>query len=327
MEYSKVYMVVNPFSGLGSSLKLFESIKNQLDSKKFDIKTLITTKRNDFVRVINENNWHDTLLMVFGGDGSFNQVMTEIIKNDISVQLLPIPCGTSNVYNKTVLVNKETIAEKINTYKLQSKQYRVGEVEYEKGRLAYFFSMCGVGFDAYIVHKLNQMRKKKLYIWSYLTVSVEELLLKGYKPVNFRVFMDTKVFENVFFSLFFNINAYGGPFAFFEKVGTYSDDFLYMIKFAQMGMSSLPYIYAKALKNYVSLLLNLPAFPRCHSEQSEESNRGFHYTEFMEAMIDQVGKSDCRNLQDKIYVHIDGDPLTTLPVVVRKSLKSITVYS
>lgn len=310
ITYSKIFIAVNPASGLGNSIKLFESIKNQLNNKKFEIKTFITTKKEDLVKIINENDWEDTLLMVFGGDGSFNQVINEIIKNNVSVHLLPLPCGTSNVYNKAVSVDKETIAEKINFCRLQSKQFRVGEVEYDKGRVAYFFSMCGAGFDAYIVEKLNNIRKRKLYIWSYLTVSIRELFLKNYKPVNFRIFVDTKIFQNVFFALFFNINAYGGPFAFFKEVGASHNDLLYMIKFEKMGVGSVPYIYAKALKNYLSLLFS----------NYKSGENPFPYIECMEAMLD-------KNSSDKVLVHVDGDPLTTLPVIVRKSPKSITVCS
>lgn len=312
--YNKIHLVVNPASGIGSSLKLLESIKNCLDNKKFEVTTDITTTKYDFVKIVNEKDWKDTLLVLLGGDGSFNQVITEIIKNNIPIKLVPVPAGTSNVYNNLVKVNKKDIAQKINSQKLEPKQYKVAEVEYNKGKLAYFFSMCGVGFDAHIVEKLSRMRKKKLYIWSYFTTSVEELFLKRFQATPFRIFTDTKVWQRVFFALFFNTIAYGGPFT-FSRERTYSDDFLYLLNFDNSGISTTPSIYAKAFKSYLYSLVNHPKQIKTTPKYCD-----FHFLEFTEAIVDTTS-------DDKIYVHIDGDPLTTLPVVIRKSLKSITVYS
>lgn len=308
LSYSKIFIVVNPASGIGNSLKLSRILTQQLDSKKFEIKHYVTKSREDFVRVVNENKWEDTLLLLLGGDGSFNQVINEILKNNIPVQIIPIPSGTSNVYNRAIQVEKKNIAWKINEYRLIPKSFRVGEVEYEGGKLAYFFSMCGIGFDAYIVEKLAKIRKKKLYIWSYLTTAVYELFIKRLKPANFRIFVNTQIIENVFFAIFFNIVAYGGPFAFSGRVGLYNEDFLYMIKFDRAGIGSIPSIYTKALKNFLFSLASVT------------NEADFNFSEVMEAIIDPVSP-------EKVYVHIDGDPLTTLPVIARKSLKSVTVYS
>ncbi|MFN7181795.1 MAG: diacylglycerol/lipid kinase family protein, partial [Planctomycetota bacterium] len=197
----------------------------------------------------------------------------------------------------------ENVIARINSFTLKSTQYRVGEIELHNGKVYYFFSMCGIGFDAHIVEKLHQKRKKKLYLWSYLTATFEELLIRGYRPDKFRIFLDTKRLDNVFFAIIFNINAYGGPFHFAHKKGSYRDDFLELIKFENAGKGSIPYIYAKALFNNFELAKDFPT------------------VSFIEVFIEPEISTD------KIPVHIDGDPLDYLPVAIRKSEKSIVIYS
>ncbi len=257
----------------------------------------------NFKKIINQDNWDNTLLMLFGGDGSLNKVINEIITSQIKVKLLPIPCGTSNVFNFATQINIKNITDRINNQNLQAKQYQLGEVELENGKVFYFFSISGIGFDAYVVEKLHRMRREKLYIWSYITLSFEELILKEYKASNFRIFLDTKIINNVFFAIIFNINAYGGPFHFANKKGSCNTDFLYLVKFENMGASSIPYIYGKALLNNLKLC------------------KDYSTIQFMEVFIEPEVSSS------KIPVHTDGDPLYYLPVAIRKSEKTIVIYS
>ncbi|MFN7182257.1 MAG: diacylglycerol kinase family protein, partial [Planctomycetota bacterium] len=106
-------MLVNPYSGLLSSLKLCETIKKKLNYKNFEIITCITSGKEDFRRIINQTKWENTLLMLFGGDGSFNVVINEIIKGQIELKLLPIPSGTSNVYNYATQIKVENVIDRI----------------------------------------------------------------------------------------------------------------------------------------------------------------------------------------------------------------------
>ena len=176
-----VNLIVNPIAGN----KALRSIKNIEDllNKKASLTTFITQKKGDaelFAKQISSQFSvpSSQLIIVAGGDGTFNEVINGILSSKESaakkkiVTLAFIPLGTTNVLAKELNI-PENVGEAVHLALTgTAKKISLGRIN---GR--YFALMAGIGFDGEAVLRAKDSMKKisgkEAYIFSGINALIK----------------------------------------------------------------------------------------------------------------------------------------------------------
>ncbi|MEK7698411.1 MAG: diacylglycerol kinase family protein, partial [Nitrospirota bacterium] len=185
-----VNLIVNPIAGN----KALRSIKNIEDllNKKASLTTFITQKKGDaelFAKQIisefrgdkppfSKEGQGGDLVIVAGGDGTFNEVINGILSSKESaakkktVPLAFIPLGTTNVLAKELNI-PENVGKAVHLALTgAAKKISLGRIN---GR--YFALMAGIGFDGEAVLRAKDSMKKisgkEAYIFSGINTLIK----------------------------------------------------------------------------------------------------------------------------------------------------------
>ena len=92
----KCLIIYNPNSGKGTVSKYLEDVKQLIFKKNYEIVDIIATKGRGDATDIVENYPYVDLVMSFGGDGTFNEIINGNFKRKEQLLLTHIPVGTTN---------------------------------------------------------------------------------------------------------------------------------------------------------------------------------------------------------------------------------------
>ena len=172
-----VNLIVNPIAGS----RAFRSIKKIecLLRGKTSLRTFVTQKKGDaesFAQQISSQSTVDSsqsLVIVAGGDGTFNEVINGLLLSGKPVFKLPlafIPLGTTNVLAKELNI-PENIEEAVHlALSGTAKKISLGRINNR-----YFSLMAGIGFDGEAVFRVNNSIKKISGKGAYILSGIKTL--------------------------------------------------------------------------------------------------------------------------------------------------------
>src|SRR5699024_6269779 len=148
-------------------------------------------------------------VVVAGGDGTINEVISGIAEKDYRPKLAIIPAGTTNDFARALHVPKDIrTAIDVITKHSQVRSLDIGKV---KGN--YFINIAGGGDLTELTYDVPIKMKAAIGQLAYYIKGIE--MLPFLKPVETRIEYDDKVFEGeIMMFLIANTNSIGG----FEKV-------------------------------------------------------------------------------------------------------------
>ena len=167
MTESKPWMVIiNPTAGSGSSAKKWRQIEKLLTHYKFNFEYTFTQYANHSVELVHQaiDKGIRNLISV-GGDGTLHNIINGIMtqnkvpSNIINVGVIPI--GTGNDWVRTHGISKK-IDEAIKTIlNGKCKLQDIGEIKFlnENKSNVFFNNLVGVGFDGYVVSKVEKYKR------------------------------------------------------------------------------------------------------------------------------------------------------------------------
>lgn len=191
----KVSLIINPIAGN----KAFRSIKRIKDilKERTSLTTYITEKKGD-AYLFAEDVKDSELIIVGGGDGTFNEVINGLMSADKDIPLAFLPLGTTNVLAKELGI-PEDIENAIDiALNNKPKMVSLGRITIHR-ITRYFCLMAGMGFDGEAVYgvKNNMIKRfsgKGAYIFSGLKtwfryspslirVKTTDGILEGYSAI------------------------------------------------------------------------------------------------------------------------------------------------
>ena len=193
--------MANPISGQGRAARRLGAVEGFLRGLGIDTHAVVTRKAGDAREAA--SGVADGLILSFGGDGTFNEVLNGA---DLERCVLGVlPAGTGNVLAKELGLLDNPISA-------------VGQLA--EGGLAHldlgvcngrrFISMCGAGADAYIVREVHKNRRRHLTKLHYLGPVFQQSL----RPIQWgiRVTVDGQLFaQDANAVCVGNTRSYGGP--------------------------------------------------------------------------------------------------------------------
>jgi YegS/Rv2252/BmrU family lipid kinase len=217
------FIIANPTSGNRNFSKLWKEIQQLLKNKKLDYSFAFTQfSKHEIALVQNAIKIGFRNIMSIGGDGTLHHVVNGIMSqryvktSDITISVIPL--GTGNDWVKTYNIPRD-IKEAIEIiYKKNIITQDIGVLK-TVNTITYFNNVAGIGYDGYVVNKLQSL--KKFGSISYLIAGFYGML--SYKKSNFKILIDNKVITTDCLMTVFGICKYsGGGMQFTEKINTSS---------------------------------------------------------------------------------------------------------
>ncbi len=128
----------------------------------------------------------DDLVLVCGGDGTVNEVINGIAPGETALGILP--GGTANILAKELRLPHDPLIAARQIPHWKPRRIPLGQaswrVPHEAPPIArrYFVSVAGVGFDAYIIHKLSWSFKLSWGVPAYILEAVRQTLRYRFPP-------------------------------------------------------------------------------------------------------------------------------------------------
>ncbi|MBT5859259.1 MAG: acylglycerol kinase family protein, partial [Flavobacteriales bacterium] len=140
----KIKFIVNPISGTGKQKNIERYINQYLDKNKFDYNISYTEKSEHAKEIcklaISEKY---NIIIAVGGDGTVNEIASELIDTDITLGV--IPCGSGNGFAYHIGMNKN-IAKAVKQINNSDTQI----IDSCTANGDKFINVSGIGFDAHI---------------------------------------------------------------------------------------------------------------------------------------------------------------------------------
>lgn len=162
---TKWFVIINPKSGGGSSRKKWPFIKALLNFHGFDFDFAFTEYPKHSSKIVQEVIKKDFKNIIsVGGDGTLhnivNGVMSQRFASSETINIGVVPIGTGNDWVRTHQIPKD-IKKAIEIIKNGNiKKQDVGKITLENQieKPVYFINLAGIGFDGYIVSKVEKIK-------------------------------------------------------------------------------------------------------------------------------------------------------------------------
>ena len=200
----KLAVIVNPIAGGGRSYRLIQRYIRRWPHSQWEVELMTTRADQRAGSLAREMLKHPPdLLAVCGGDGTINEVASQIANPPFPVAV--VPAGTANVMARELGLPLDPIKALQIALKRKVRKVDLGELSGGSGRR--FLFVAGIGFDAYVVSSVNPRLKKMLGKAAFMIEAVRSLC--NYTFPEFRIVAGNREFSGTS-CLVCNAGSYGG---------------------------------------------------------------------------------------------------------------------
>ena len=156
-------LIINPTSGGEKALDYKEKLENKAKKYFEQVDTRITQKAQDATNFATEaSREHYEAVLVFGGDGTVNEVISGIAEKDYIPKLAIIPGGTGNLITKLLEINQD-IDGAIDELDFNS----TNKIDIGKSNGNYFGYIFSIGSLPEAIHNVGIEDKTKFGMLAY----------------------------------------------------------------------------------------------------------------------------------------------------------------
>ncbi len=165
---TKWFFIVNPNAGSRKGIRDWPKISRLIKESAIDHETALTTHRGHAIELsLDCIKQGYRRIAVVGGDGTLNEVLNgvylqqEIDKKEIMLGMIPVGTGNDwcrmfNIpfdYKKAldILIREKIFVQDVG---------RVTHYKHDKPEIRYFMNVAGMGYDALVAKKTNNMKEK-----------------------------------------------------------------------------------------------------------------------------------------------------------------------
>ena len=205
------FLIINPVAGHGNRDRVIRLFINGLESTDVQYQLCTSERKGHAIELASELDGQTPVVVAVGGDGTVNEVVNGVAKNDRLIGV--VPTGTGNDFAR--LLGMESAHDTVKALASDSVcRLDIGEIEIEEkgGRKIhrYFVNTLGLGFDAEVAVRANKFKFGSGILPYLLSVFVT---LRSYRPVPARVrWNDTSVETRLFLASIGNGTTSGGGF-------------------------------------------------------------------------------------------------------------------
>lgn len=199
-----VKLIYNPAAGDKSFPKHLDSFIAKFQKAGFKISIFRTRESGDFDQVFDDIDERFEAVIVAGGDGSANNVLNIMQKENIDLPLGIIPAGTANDF-ASFLGMSQSIERSFD----RILRWNIKEIDIGKVNDRYFLNVCVGGIISNIAHGTETEMKNRLGKVAYYLYGLKEL--PNLKPMSLKISTSKDEFKDDFLAFFiFNSKDAGG---------------------------------------------------------------------------------------------------------------------
>ena len=159
----KIMLIINPTSGGEKALDYKEKLESKAKKYFEQVDTRITQKAQDATNLATEASLeHYDAVLVFGGDGTVNEVISGIAERGYIPKLAIIPGGTGNLITKLLEINQD-IDGAIDELDFNS----TNKIDIGKSNGNYFGYIFSIGSLPEAIHNVGIEDKTKFGMFAY----------------------------------------------------------------------------------------------------------------------------------------------------------------
>ncbi|MBF0559616.1 MAG: diacylglycerol kinase family lipid kinase [Nitrospirae bacterium] len=171
----KIILIGNPIAGGGAAFKI-KKASDLLIKRGYDVRLMFTGRKGDgetFARDISEQPLR--LVLVAGGDGTYNEVANGLVRSRIPMAILPL--GTTSVLARELHIPLSVKRALDIALSGTLQTVHLGKITFaDSGIKRYFLLMAGIGFDAEATSGVNERVKKFTGKGAYFLSGLKTLL-------------------------------------------------------------------------------------------------------------------------------------------------------
>ena len=168
----KVLTIINPTSGKGNIADYANEIKHNLEEQNMEVNIQLTKKGYNAKKIIADNIEGQDLVLICGGDGTFNEAISAIMESGIQISIAYIPLGTTNDLARSLNMPIKDIS--ITKKLLESKAKVLDIGKFNENR--YFTYIAAFGIMTDVSYKTSQKAKNKFGKLAYYMKAIKELI-------------------------------------------------------------------------------------------------------------------------------------------------------
>ena len=226
-EKSTWFFIVNPNSGTQKFERAWNQIQRILSHRNINYSYAFTQQTKDEINLVDTavREGFRNIISV-GGDGTLHHVVNGILRQryikSSEIKLGVIPLGTGNDWIKTYHI-PTNLEQVIDVLQNNHTVYQdVGVIRLANGETEYFNNIGGIGYDGYVVKKLNSL--KRLGSIGYLLSGLQGLLF--YRKSKYQIKIQDQIIEEKCLMILFGICQYSGGGMQMTKDSNPNDGFL-----------------------------------------------------------------------------------------------------
>ena len=171
----KILFIINPVAGVRRKDKIPRLINKYLDHDRFDYEVIYTESRGHATEIAREAAQKKIdIVAVAGGDGSVNEAAAGLIGEETCLAIIPSGSGNGLARHLGYSINIRSTLRIIN-------DYEVRKIDVCRVNKNYFFSLIGIGFDAYAAKVFS--REETRGFFTYALSSLKSI--GSYQPFSY----------------------------------------------------------------------------------------------------------------------------------------------
>lgn len=236
-----VQLIYNPMSGARIFPSKLDYFIEVFQKKGYEVRVQRTQAAEDFSTcLVGKDLTGCEAIIVAGGDGSVNQIVNSMMKNQIDLPLGVVPAGTANDFANHLGIPLN-LSDSFETL----SEMNVRKIDVGKVNNKYFVNVCCGGLFTNISQNIDIELKNTLGKLAYYIKGVQQL--PKFSRIKFKIETEDQVIEDYFFLfLLLNGSSAGG----FNKLGKNAlldDGYMDFIGIKECTFNYLPTLFRNIL--------------------------------------------------------------------------------
>ena len=200
----KLLMIMNPYAGTRQANKFLARVIDIFCSEGFDVNIAMTQARGDGEKIAEERAGGFDRIVIVGGDGTFNEAVSGVLKSGASPLIGYIPAGSTNDFATSIGLKKQVVEAAVTVTRGKPRTIDIGRFN---GR--YFSYVASFGAFTSASYGVPQDLKNAIGHAAYILSGIKEVV--NIKPLSLTLETDEKTYSGDYiFGAVCNSTSMGG---------------------------------------------------------------------------------------------------------------------
>jgi len=201
----KLFFVMNPYAGMRRANRYLADIISIFNRAGYEVTTYMTASQGDGIQAVQNYSSKTDLVVCAGGDGTFNETITGILRSGTDVPIGYIPCGSTNDFASSMHLSTNVVQAAKDIVEGVPVRYDVGKFDQR-----FFSYVASFGAFTKASYTTPQNIKNALGHTAYILEGIQELSQIRTERVRFELDNGRVIEDDFLFGAISNSTSVGG---------------------------------------------------------------------------------------------------------------------